>query len=48
MKLSDYPKELIEGRESAEAMFIFCLWKNPELFADYKQLNENDDETIKT
>lgn len=48
MKLSDYPKELTEGRESAEAMFIFCLWKNPELFADYKQLNENDDETIKT
>lgn len=48
MKLKEYPKELVEGRESAEATFVFCLWKQPDLFADYKHLNENGDETLKT
>ena len=48
MKLSDFPKELTEGRESLEASFIFCLYKNPELFGDYLKINENDDETILT
>ena len=48
MSLKDYPKELIEGRESIEASFIFCLFKNPELFGDYLKLNEDSDDTIKT
>ena len=48
MKLNEFPKELVDGRESVEASFIFCLYKNPELFGDYLKLNEDDDETIKT
>lgn len=47
-KLSDYPRELTESRNSVEASFIFCLWKQPDLYDDYGMLNENDDETIKT
>lgn len=47
-KLCDYPKELTESRSSVEASFIFCLWKQPDLYDDYGMLNENDDETIKT
>ncbi|MBQ3543405.1 MAG: hypothetical protein IJA34_00195 [Lachnospiraceae bacterium] len=39
---------MTEGRESAEASFIFCLYKQPELFDDFKNLNENNDETLKT
>ena len=46
--LSKYPKELTEGRQSAEAAFIFCLYKQPDIYDDYSRLNENGDETIKT
>lgn len=46
--LSEYPKELIENRDSIEATFIFCLWKQPDLYDDYSKLNENGDNTIKT
>lgn len=31
-----------------EAPFVFCLWKNPDLYDDYRQVNEGKDETIKT
>jgi len=31
-ELSEYPKELTENRNSSEASFIFCLWKQPDLF----------------
>ena len=48
MKFEEFPKELTEGRESIEASFIFCLFKNPELFGDYLKVNEDTDETIKT
>lgn len=47
-ELSEYPKELIEGRNAVEASFIFCLWKQPDLYSDYSSINENNDETIKT
>ncbi|WP_025909316.1 DnaB-like helicase C-terminal domain-containing protein [Priestia flexa] len=36
-KIDNYPNELIENREMIEANFIFCLWKNPELFYDYEK-----------
>lgn len=48
MELKDYPKELTEGRESAEATFVFCLWKQPDLFDDFSRINAGDDETLKT
>ena len=47
-ELSEYPKELTEGRNAVEASFIFCLWKQPDLYSDYSSINENNDETIKT
>lgn len=48
LELESYPKELTEGRESSECLFIFSLYKQPELFDDYRFINENGDETIKT
>lgn len=33
--LDNYPAPLLESRELVEANFIFCLWKNPELYHDY-------------
>lgn len=47
-ELSEYPKELTDGRNAVEASFIFCLWKQPDLYSDYGTLNDNNDETIKT
>ena len=47
-ELSEYPNELTEGRNAVEASFIFCLWKQPDLYSDYSSINENNDETIKT
>ena len=47
-ELNEYPKELTDGRNSVEASFIFCLWKQPDLYSDYGTLNDNNDETIKT
>lgn len=35
--LDSYPSELTENREQIEASFIFCLWKNPDLYDDYKK-----------
>lgn len=46
--LKNYPEELIKGRDSAEATFVFCLWKQPDLYDDFQRVNENDDHTLKT
>lgn len=35
--LEDYPDALASTREMIEANFIFCLWKNPELYGDYEK-----------
>ena len=48
ISLKNYPQELIKGRESAEATFVFCLWKQPDLFDDFQRINTNDDQTLKT
>ena len=48
ISLKNYPQELIKGRESAEATFVFCLWKQPDLFDDFQRINVNDDRTLKT
>lgn len=37
--LSNYPSELVNTRKIIEASFVFCLWKNPELFDDYSEFN---------
>lgn len=35
--LDNYPTELTSQREIIEANFIFCLWKNPELYDEYQK-----------
>lgn len=35
--LDDYPQELINQRDLIEANFIFCLYKNPDLYSDYEK-----------
>ena len=37
ISLKNYPQELVKGRESAEATFVFCLWKQPDLFDDFQK-----------
>lgn len=38
-EITEYNKLLVENREVLEASFVFCLWKNPELFNDYNEFN---------
>jgi hypothetical protein len=35
--LDNYPAPLVENRDMIEANFIFCLWKNPDLYGDYEK-----------
>lgn len=35
--IDKYPAELLAQRDLTEANFIFCLWKNPDLFGDYEK-----------
>jgi replicative DNA helicase len=37
MQLDNYPAPLNENRDMIEANFIFCLWKNPDLYGDYEK-----------
>lgn len=39
----NYPSELTKNRNIIEGNFIFCLWKDPELYGDYKEIKVNDD-----
>lgn len=42
-ELEKYPKELVSSRQVIEASFVFCLWKNPELYGDYSDFNPTTD-----
>ncbi|WP_182006272.1 DnaB-like helicase C-terminal domain-containing protein [Priestia aryabhattai] len=35
--IDEYPNKLTENRETIEASFIFCLWKDPDLYGDYEK-----------
>jgi replicative DNA helicase len=35
--LDNYPAILNENRDMIEANFIFCLWKNPDLYGDFER-----------
>lgn len=35
MKITDYPSYLVQNRHVVEANFVFCLWKEPDLYDDY-------------
>ena len=35
-------------RKEIEAPFVFCLWKDPDLYNEYKFVNEKDENTLRT
>ena len=41
--LIDYPYELLEKRELLEMSYVFCLWKNPEFYDEYADINPHND-----
>ena len=43
MKIDNIPEELLEKREIVECNFIFSLYKEPDLFADYKHIQVDED-----
>ena len=47
MDLKHTLKEINKDREKIEAPFVFCFWKDPDLYDDYKFVNEKEDETLR-
>lgn len=41
-KVKNYPPELLDKRHMIEGNMIACLWKNPELYNDLKELTKED------
>ena len=41
MDVEEVKRKINEDRERLEASFVFCLYRNPALYDDYKNLNEN-------
>jgi len=40
--LNNYPVEFTGNRQTVEGSFIFCLWKNPEMYGDYIKIVNSD------
>jgi len=41
--MQDLPKELVKNRPIIEGNLIGCLWKDPDLYYDFKDIDANDD-----
>lgn len=41
--LESYPLELLQNRPMLEMSYVFCLWKNPEFYNDYADINPHND-----
>ncbi len=48
MDLEKCLKKINENRDQIEAPFVFCFWKDPDLYDDYKFVNEKKDDTLKS
>lgn len=48
MDLEKSIEAINKNRAETEASFVFCLWKNPDLYSDYKFVNEKEDNIIKS
>lgn len=48
MDLEKCLEKINENREQIEAPFVFCFWKDPDLYDDYKFVNDKKDETLKS
>ena len=40
-------EQINKDREKTEAAFVFCMWKDPELFGDYLSINDGKIKTLK-
>lgn len=47
MELNTILDKINKNRAESEAPFVFCLWKNPDLYDDYRFVNETDEKTIR-
>ena len=41
--VESYAYELLENRELLEMSYVFCMWKNPEHYDDYSDINPSKD-----
>lgn len=48
MNLDRTLEKINKDREQTEAAWTFCLWEDPELYEDYKHVNEGKDKTLKS
>lgn len=48
MNLASIKEKINKDRERIECSFVFCFWKDPTLYDDYKEVNMGTDETIIT
>lgn len=48
MDLKSCLADINKNRDKAECPFVFCLWKEPDLFDDYKNINSGTDTTIQS
>ena len=46
MDLNKTIEKIESDREQTEASFVFCLWKDPQRYDDYKTVNEGTDKTL--
>ena len=46
MDLEKVKEELYKDRERLECSFVFCFWKEPTLYDDYKEVNVGEDNTL--
>lgn len=48
MDLEKCLQTINKNRDEIEAPFVFCFWKDPDLYDDYKFVNDKKDETLKS
>ena len=48
MDLENCLQAINKNRDEIEAPFVFCFWKDPDLYDDYKFVNDRKDETLKS
>ena len=46
MDLNKTIEKIETNREQIEASFVFCLWKDPQRYDDYKNVNVGTDKTL--
>lgn len=48
MELEKCLEAINRNRDEIEAPFVFCFWKDPDLYDDYKFVNDRKDDTLKS